>query len=144
MAVDVASVSYLLSSIASAGKIIEFAMGLKGRRPSSAEIKNLQRQADEEAKKRFQSATPWIMAMSDKMSDQIVEAIRNRMELEKAKIIKAITDPQLSTYDIEKRLSDARRDFCWAIHQVKHHNGGVLPPDLQEEWKLNLCDDYNF
>jgi|ERR1700676_4259043 hypothetical protein len=141
MAVDPATVSYLLSSIASTAKIIEFAVGLAGRRASPKEVKDITKAADAYASKKFDVSSPSVLAMSaNSWSKQIVEAIIQRIEASKSRTIEIIQS-NMDDHDRQKRLRDERRNFCAHLDQIKNYNGGKLPPDLQEEWNLT-CSDY--
>lgn len=143
MAIEISALSYLLSSIASTGKIIETAMSL-GRAIPAAEAEHLKLTAEQEAEQRFASVSPAVMAMGGRMTDEIVKAIISRMEDSKNLIVKAMSDNTMSNLDREERLKVARHDFCWSMHQLKYHSGGVLPADIQEEWEMNMCDRYDF
>ena len=140
MAVDPATVSYLLSSIASTAKIIEFGMGLV-RRPSESEVDNIAVAANAYASQKFGISSSAVVAMSGgSWTKQIVEAIKEQIEESKERTIRIIKS-NMDDYDRNKRLRDERRNFCAHLDQIKNYNGGILPPDLQEEWN-QTCSDY--
>ena len=140
MAVDPATVSYLLSSIASTAKIIEFGMSLK-RRPSEKEVADATAAADAYASAKYGVSSNAVLAMSKgSWSKPIVEAINERIRESRERSIQIIKS-NMDDYDKEKRLRDERRSFCAQLSQMKSYNGGILPPDMQEEWN-QVCFDY--
>jgi hypothetical protein len=144
--VDIAAVSYLLSSIASTGKIIEFAMGIK-RDITNAEIETAKSDAKFYAEQKLKTSSVKEIAdsFSFMMTDEIIEEIRRSIDEAGDEIIEAIGDYKtLPQTVVDQKLASARRRYCWSIHQVKFHNRGTLPPDLQEHWDRNLCGTYNF
>ena len=142
MAVDPATVSYLLSSVASTAKIIEFAIGLAGRRASPGEVEDVTKTADAYAALKFGVSSPAVAVMANgSWSKQIVDAIKKQIEESKVRTIKIIESDTLDDFDRKKRLIQERRNFCAHLDQIRNYNGGKLPPDLQEEWNLT-CSDY--
>jgi hypothetical protein len=128
MAVDPATVSYLLSSIASTAKIIEFGMGLR-RRPSEKEVNDIAAAADANASAKFGVSSPAVLAMSKgSWSKPIVEALNERIQETRDRSIQIIKS-NMDDHDKEKRLRDVRRSFCATLSQLKNYNGGILPPD---------------
>jgi hypothetical protein len=142
MAVDPATVSYLLSAVASTAKIIEFGIGLAGRRPSAKEMADATKAANAYASQKFGISSPAVTAMANgSWSQQIVDAIKKRMDESKDRSIKIIESDTLDDFDRKKRLNQERRNFCAHLDELRRYNGGKLPPDLQEEWALT-CYDY--
>jgi hypothetical protein len=144
--VDIAAVSYLLSSIASTGKIIEFAMGMK-RDIADAEIEKAKAEAKLFADRSVQTASTNAIAqsLSFMMTDEIIKGLRRNIDEAGDEILEVINDyKKLPQTVVDQKLADARRRFCWNIHQIKYHNGGTLPPDLQQHWDRNLCATYSF
>jgi len=140
MAVDPATVSYLLSSIASTAKIIEFGMSLR-RRPSEKEVADATAAADSYASAKYGVSSNAVLAMSKgSWSKPIVEGINERIQETRERSIEIIKS-NMDDYDKEKRLRDQRRSFCAQLNQMKNYNGGILPPDMQEEWN-QVCFDY--
>jgi len=142
--VDIAAVSYLLSSIASIGKIIEFSMGMN-KDISESEIKKAREEAAIYGKQKVQAAPLEAIAKSFMMSDQIIETIRRNIDEAGVEVADAIDNfKKLPESVARERLFNARRRFCWGIHQIKFHSGGTLPPDMQQEWDRSVCDIYKF
>ena len=103
----------LLSAIASTGKIIEFAIGLKGRRVTAAEADKALAEAEREAVHAYGATTSDVVRAG--MSEDIAYAVRTRMEAEKRRIKTAIIDEFMSQPERDERISRARREYCWAI-----------------------------
>jgi hypothetical protein len=142
--ITVAALSYLLSSIASTGKIIEFAMGLKAH-VSSAEVEKAKLEAKTYAEQRVKDAPLIEMAASITMTEKILETIEGLIADATIEVIDALDNyNKLPAGVADRRLRDARRKFCWGYHQFKYHNGGTLPPQMLQEWDMNLCGSYGF
>jgi hypothetical protein len=140
--VDPATVSYLLSAVASTAKIIEFGLGLAAKHPSDKEIDDAAKRAEADAAKKFAATSSTVLAMSKgSWSKDIVDTLRQEIEETKQRTIRIIKSKTFSDHDRNKRLTDERRNFCAALAQIKNFNGGKLPPDLQEEWN-QTCHDY--
>jgi hypothetical protein len=140
--VDPATISYLLSSVASTAKIIEFGLGLASKRASEKEIDDTAKLAETNAAKRFGKTSATVVAMSKGgWSKDIVDTLREEIEETKKRTIRIIKNKNFDDHDRNKRLTDERRNFCAALAQIRNFNGGKLPPDLQEEWN-QTCHDY--
>jgi hypothetical protein len=79
------------------------------------------------------------------MTDKIIETIRRQIEDAGIEIIDLLENyDKLPGQTAQQRLAAARYKFCWNIHQIRYHNAGILPPDMLQEWHMNMCDSYNF
>lgn len=140
MAVDPATISYLLSSIASTAKIIEFGMNLM-RPPSETELQVATAEATGYASKKFAATSPAVIAMSrGSWTTPVVEALIGQIKISQERVIQIIKS-NMDGHDRDKRLKDERRNFCAYLSQLRDWNGGQLPVDMQDEWN-KVCHDY--
>lgn len=142
MPIDIAIVSYLLSSVASTAKIIEFALSLGDRVASKKEVDSAVKQA--ETRGDTKNMSPELIAMADTVSGSIQEAITKKILEVKERIIRIVGDATLDPVQRRAMLANDQRAFCEELHLLRKWNGGKLPPDLQREWDLANCSQYTF
>jgi hypothetical protein len=141
MTVDPATLSYVLSSIASAAKIIEFGLSLKGK-SSARELDEVKKSAEHYGVSRFSPTSATVLTMSRSgWSKQIVDALRKQIDAVTEHSIKIIHTDTFDDYERGKRLRDQRRQLCALLDQIRRYHGGKLPADLEQEWQLT-CSDY--
>ena len=144
MPVDVASVSYVLSSMASVGKILEAVISLskKGLSPTSSEFHEIELQAKTVINKRLENGAYANTRLASSMSGQVIATLRSEMDRIMKRITDAISDPRLSASDKMTVATREQEEYCKNLQIVKQFNGGKLPTDLEEEWKNNDCDRF--
>lgn len=140
--VDVALISYLLSSVASTAKIIEFAISLKGASATRKELDEVAKKS--EAKIQLQSPSPELVAMANTVSGSIQEAITKKFHEIRERVIQIASDTTLDPVQRRTMLKNDQRAFCEELHLLKQWNGGKLPPDLQREWDMANCSQYTY
>jgi hypothetical protein len=142
MPVDPITISYVLSSVASVGKILETALSLsKSDRLTELEYDKIQQRAEESAKNSL-AAGKLAMRNPSQVASGIVDAIREKMgEIEK-NIKQAITDPDFTTEERSRSLTSSTKEYCQNLKYIKNFNGGGLPEDLQSEWEKFGCDRF--
>ena len=94
------------------------------------------------ADQRFDNVIDAIL-LTQSLSDDMIKELRDRMDGIVEEIRRIYTNPG-NIFEIERHADICRRDLCWSMFQIRHHNGGVLPPDLDKEWNLNTCSTYKF
>lgn len=141
MDADPATISYILSAIASTAKIIEFGVGLKGK-AKPREVESAVKAADTYGAKRFSPSSPAVVAMSHGgWSKQIVDAIKAKIDVVTARTIAIIKTDTRDDHERNKRLRDERRALCALLDQLRKFHRGELPDDLEQEWQ-QTCSDY--
>ena len=142
MPVELAVVAYVLSMIASTAKLIEFGTHLSGGELSKAEVDDVVEAAEAYSSKKFSPNSPSVIAMSKgSWSIQIIEVIKEQVEEVNAKMKEILRSKFYSEQDRAERLRAERLKFCSLLAQIKHHTGGVFPPDVQAEWDAT-CSEY--
>ena len=116
--IEVAALSYLLSSIASTGKIIEFAMGLKGH-VSSKDVEKAKLEAKTYAEQRVKDAPLEEIAASITMTDKILETIEGIIAEATIEVIDALDNyNKLPAGVADKRLERRGKNFAGVITKL--------------------------
>jgi hypothetical protein len=144
MPIDIAMASYLLSSVASTAKIIEFALSLKEKAASKKEIDAILKKAEVQSKASVVVLSHEMSDMANKMTGPIQEAFTKKILEIRDRIVQIIGDGTLNPVERRAMLAIDQRAFCEELHNLKKWSGGSLPPDLQREWDLANCSQYTF
>lgn len=143
MPMDVAAISYLLSSAASTAKIIEFAIGLT-RKATPAEVAAAKREAELYGSTKARSISKSSAAMGQRMSEHIEKSFRKKISGIYDLVDKILSDENIDLVEQQQRLQQARRNYCFYLNEWKDWNGGKLPTDLEEEWNKFNCSGYTY
>jgi len=76
------------------------------------------------------------------MTREIVQDLEGKMSKIREKMKKIITDPTIAPEQQVKDLAFAQKEYCAQLKMIRMLNGGTLPPQLEDEWKSNRCDDF--
>jgi hypothetical protein len=133
------AMSYVLSSVASVGRIIETALGLS-RAATPAEFRKIE--TAERAKVAQQVGAFRDAHIASQMTQQTVETLRKEMERIARETGQAARDQTLSRAGRTRLLKDLQKEYCWHLREIKRFSGDALPTDLENEWKNNSCDGY--
>ena len=138
-------ISAVLSSFASLGKILETLRALRraGKETTPEQYEQMDAMASGSAAT-FDQTSPEIMALSISLSDDVAEALKSELERIRGNIKRTHTERGISNHDKDQQLESCLRDYCATLNRAKRQNGGILPPDLQRDWDLNLCSTFNF
>jgi hypothetical protein len=145
---DPATVSYILSSVASVGKIFESVFKLResGIIPNAAQYEAIEREANSQPSKTVSVADQIVMRAT--VSDELIEVLGEEIQKIKGRMKDIYTNTGsgsgLTSIEKQKETDACRREFCWNLQQIRRHNGGNLPPDMQRDWDVNLCATYKF
>ena len=144
MTVEIAAVSYLLSSVASVGQIIESAMSLlRTKKFTFADFEAIEARANEETARIRESGGYSIPAIANSpMTSQVVEQIHNEMRKIVGKMKAAMADPRYSASEKLDIVKIEQKEYCGHLAIIKQFNGGVLPADLEDDWAKNNCDSF--
>jgi hypothetical protein len=137
MPVDLQTIHYVLSSMASTGKILESIFKLReyGMVPTREQFKSIEAGAKEPRPPEASSA----ILLSVSMSGEVVDAILKRNEKVKKDLQDTYMDGASSIADRQRQADICRREFCWNLQQIRHHNGGKLPDEWEQQWDLQMC-----
>jgi hypothetical protein len=121
------TVSYVLSSIASVGQILQSWYNLTvkgGSSPSAEELSNIEKRINEEIaakRQRGDFSEPYLANM---MSDEMIEVLTRQMERILADVKRAQTDPTLNPSEKAKILIMGQKEYCWNLHSVRNFYEG--------------------
>jgi hypothetical protein len=148
MPVDIVALSYVLSSVASVGRILESVFNLtekKGASPSPEEFNDIEKHVHDEVAAETNKGSFQQPYLANMMSDDMIEVIKDEMEQIAEQVRKAHRDRSLPDLEKQKILTSSRREYCWNLDQLKYyHEGQTLPEHLQREWNMNNCSQYYF
>ena len=78
------------------------------------------------------------------MTQRIVGTLRQKLKDTADAIADVYTTPGITTHNRQRQAEICRRDLCWIMYEIRHHNGGLLPGDLDQDWNQNSCSAFRF
>jgi len=143
MPVDAATVSYVLSSFASVGRILESTLSLlrSGKKITEGEFDALAVRTSEQINKNQNNALG-ATHLHAAMTKEIVQDLEGKLFKIMDKMRKIVTDPTLTPAQQVKDLASAQKEYCAQLKMIRMLSGGTLPPQLEDEWKNNGCEAF--
>ncbi|MCJ2097460.1 hypothetical protein [Methylobacterium sp. E-046] len=142
MPVDVANLHYVLSAIASTGKIIETSISLlsKGMR---ADYDALKIEADRYAEDLIAQDDPdKIDNLAASVPEKILETVKDNIRQLHMQVAGTLKNLGMDLPEIEKRVDDDHGRICFYIVQLSKF--GEIPESMLVIWKNSKCADKGF
>lgn len=140
--IDIVLLNYVLSAIASTGRIIESAIALFGK-GMNAHYDVLKAEADIFGKDLVSNDDIDILRnLADNIPDGMLEAMQKSIDSIQKRLVEIFSNTAMSELDKEQRMMAEKRHICWYISQVGNY--GSIPDSLNTVWILNKCSETGY
>ena len=149
MAVDIASVSYVLASLSSMSDLIQRYSEYRARSvdPSQGELQDVINEVEKnekELQETYEQSSDLSRAMAQNASDEIIDILKENVHNSKERIKRIYKNTGMPHDEKDRQLHAQSKDICWTIAHIYKLVGGPLDDDLEQLWLMLDCDIYGF